>query len=93
MRPLTLEDFSGRVGTTYEVLVDGAPLPLRLDEAEPLSDSGRTGGSFRLMFRGPGDPVLPQATYQFRRDADLCEIFVVPVGRGPDGIAYEAVFF
>jgi hypothetical protein len=93
MRFLTFDDFGGRIGTTYDVLVNGGTIPLRLEEAQPRPDVGRQGGSFRLVFRGPLNPVLPQAIYPFRRGTDVCEIFVVPIEQKPAGIGYEAVFF
>jgi hypothetical protein len=92
MANLTFDDFDGRIGTIYVVTAEDASFPLRLEEAQPLPDSGREGGAFRLVFRGPSDPILPQAIYPFRQDADTREIFVVPIAQGPDGTAYEAIF-
>jgi hypothetical protein len=93
MRNLTYEDFSSKSGASFEVLVNGGALPVTLAEAQALPDSGREGGSFRLMFHGPKDPILPQATYSFRSGDEAFDIFVVPIGQGPSGTQYEAIFF
>ena len=54
--------------------------------------SSRSAGSFRLEFRGPCDPILPQAIYHFRREAEFADIFIVPVGQDARGTLYEALF-
>jgi hypothetical protein len=92
MRYLTEEDFSGRTGTAYDVAVGDATIPLTLTEMSSLPDVGREGGSFRLAFLGPADPVLPQAIYAFRSGEEVAEIFIVPVGRDSEGTHYEALF-
>lgn len=91
MTALCLSDFA--TGAVYDVAADEGVLPLTLDKAQPLSDSGREGGSFRLEFVGPEAPVLPQAIYCFARGEDAHEIFIVPVARDPGGVRYEAVFY
>jgi hypothetical protein len=91
MTALHLADFPA--GTVYTVSVGDQAYPFALDNAQPLSDSGREGGSFRLEFLGPGEPVLPQATYSFSSAAAGHEIFIVPVSREPGGVRYEAVFY
>ncbi|ATY33126.1 DUF6916 family protein [Sphingomonas psychrotolerans] len=92
MTALCLSDFAA--GTIYDVSGGDAAYPLTLHKAQALSDSGREGGSFRLEFLGPGEPVLPQGTYRFTRGGeDGHEIFIVPVAREADNIRYEAVFY
>lgn len=91
---LTLDDFSGAVGEAFDVGSEGQGHVMRLVSATPLANSGREGGSFRLEFEGPVDPVFPQAIYPFRRaDGEEHEIFVVPIARDAQGTRYEAVFF
>lgn len=48
---------------------------------------------FSLLFQGPQTHFLPQMTYRVEHDR-LGEfaLFLVPVGRTPDGFQYEAVF-
>ena len=92
MTALQLSDFPA--GTVYTVSAGEQAYPFALDKAQPLSDSGREGGSFRLEFLGPGEPVLPQATYSFSSSGTAGhEIFIVPVAREAGGVRYEAVFY
>jgi hypothetical protein len=89
---LRLEDFEGGVGEAYEMDARGEPLPVTLETLQALPPSGREAGAFRLEWRGPREPVLPQATYSFRRDGRSFEMFVVPVARDDRGTLYEAIF-
>jgi len=91
MADLSLGDFA--VGERWEMGVGTSFWPAALIDASPLADSGRPGGSFRLEFRGPFDPLLPQGTYTFRREGTAHDIFVCPIGREEDGTRYEAVFY
>jgi hypothetical protein len=88
---LRLADFV--IGTVYDVRAADAIYPLTLDKGQELSDSGREGGSFRLEFLGPADPVLPQAIYRFAGGRADHDIFIVPIARNPDGVRYEAIFY
>lgn len=93
MAGLAWNDFADKVGHTYDVTAPGGPYPLVLSAATQLGDSGRVGGSFRLEFTGPVDPVLPQATYPFSNGTLAADIFVVPTGRDDRGTRYEAIFY
>lgn len=92
MADLSIDDFAPHVGSDYQLEAGGQLFTLTLKEARPLPQSVREAGSFTLLFRGPTDPLLPQAVYTFRRDGSEEEIFIVPVGRDSSGIQYEAVF-
>ncbi|MCX8474514.1 MAG: hypothetical protein MT490_01845 [Sphingomonas sp.] len=91
MTALRLSDFAA--GTVYDVSAGDGVFPLALDKTQALSDSGREGGSFRLEFLGPNEPVLPQAIYRFASGEAEHEIFIVPIARGEGGVRYEAVFY
>jgi hypothetical protein len=91
MTVLGPSDFA--TGAVYTVSAGERDLSLALDRVQPLSDSGREGGSFRLEFVGPGEPVLPQATYRFSNGEMEHDIFIVPVARDEGGVRYEAVFY
>ena len=91
MKNLTLQDFEGRAGTTYEVVLADGILPLALREVETLNN-GLRDDAFRLLFVGPTDPVLPQAIYPFRQDGEVGDIFIVPIARTAAGTEYEAIF-
>lgn len=92
MRTLVLDDFIRRVGKPFEVEVQGGRLPLTLDATQELPSLGRQGGSFRLEFLGPHQPVLPQATYPMTNGGERVEIFIVPIGQDNRGTRYEAIF-
>jgi hypothetical protein len=94
MHALTWEEFEGTEGVSaWQVDSEGGPcVEMTLKRAIQLPATGRAGGSFRLEFQGPFEPILPQAIYRFR-SGDAChDIFIVPVARDDDGTLYEAVF-
>lgn len=92
MRILTFDDFAGRLGKAYDILVGGGRLPVVLDEAQPLPGGVREGGGFRLVFRGPLQPIIPQGVYPVQRGSETHEIFMVPIAQVQTGIQYEAIF-
>jgi hypothetical protein len=92
MQQLRWTDFAGGEGRIYQVDIDAGGIALTLETAVELPPSGRSAGSFRLEFRGPCDPILPQAIYHFRREAEFADIFIVPVGQDARGTLYEALF-
>jgi len=93
MQQLAWSDFAGAEGSVFHIDAGDGQIALALETAAELPSSGRVGGSFRLEFRGPVDPVLPQDIYRFHREGESCEIFVVPVGRDESGTLYEAIFY
>ena len=92
--PPGIETFRAAEGDAFAVRgPDGAPLELVLAEVRSLGPGYRDGEAFALLFRGPADPVLPQATYALAHDRlGELEIFIVPVARGGEGASYEAIF-
>ncbi len=93
MSELTLPAFQAALNTPFRVgLPTEAEVDLTLVEARTArSTSG--GESFSLLFRGPVDPFLPQRMYAFSHEAlGSFDLFIVPVGRDPEGFQYEAVF-
>ncbi|HEX6376499.1 MAG TPA: hypothetical protein VFZ91_12365 [Allosphingosinicella sp.] len=92
MRELRFDEFAGCVGETYELVQDGQRLPLTLETAQELPPSVREAGCFRLAWRGPFEPLLPQAIYRLERGGEIYDIFIVPIGRDQSGTQYEAVF-
>jgi len=93
MRALTWGDFADAVGAAYRVDAGEVQFDLILEHATETPSAGREGGSFRLEFRGPSEPVLPQAIYPLRRGDEVFEIFIVPVGGDSAGTRYEAIFY
>ena len=93
MGGVTWDDFADAVGTVYRVEVGDSQVDLALDRAVEIPSAGRAGGSFRLEFLGPADPVLEQAIYPLARGEAVLEIFIVPIGRDQQGARYEAIFY
>ena len=89
---LSWTDFAGRDGTRFTMAVDGGTCDLVLEAAEQFSRSARPGGAFRLAFRGPRDPVYPQAIYRLEAPGFAGEIFLVPIAQDAAGTLYEAIF-
>ena len=99
---LTFEKFSALLKTKFRVCREPArDLELELVEATATPAKVRAdshGGAarfegFSLIFTGPGDCLLPQGPYRFEHDrVGRFELFLVPIGRGPDTIGYEVVF-
>lgn len=97
----TREEFAAHVGEVFSIDLDeNGDIDLTLTEVvgvgpkttQAALDAGRTA-PFSVEFRGPAEPLLPQATYRLShaklRDFDL---FLVPVGPDGDGMGYEAAF-
>ncbi len=98
----TLATFAATLGESYAVdpssQLEADPVELELVEAKattapPAEATGIRGEPYALLFRGPAEPRLPQATYPFEHEAvGRLEIFIVPVA-GDDGeTSYEAIF-
>jgi len=97
---LTVDDFraavgqaftfdAGEIGTFELTLVEARTIE---PNAPPVDASGHRS-PFVLDFRGPADPILPQAIYRLENDSlGALEIFMVPVGRSEAGTDYEAIF-
>lgn len=92
---LTLDTFAPAVGDAFTVGgEEGDKIELVLVEAA-RKDAGPHAPRppFSLLFHGPADPLLPQATYRFEHGAlGTMEIFIVPLGRDEHGAVYEAFF-
>jgi hypothetical protein len=92
MRELSLDEFKDREGGAFELLLGEEVVPFTLTRVQALRPSGRAAGAFVLDWRGPVEPILPQAIYSFRQGDDLFEMFIVPLAQDKDGVRYEAVF-
>jgi hypothetical protein len=89
LEALTAADFSPHLRERFVLSAsDDAALDVELVEV-----SGAGARPFSLVFRGPGEPVLPQRIYRLEHPAlGTLDLFLVPIGRQPDGVRYEAVF-
>lgn len=98
----TLATFAATLGESYAVdpssQIETGSIELELVEAEagtppPPEEDGIRREPFALLFRGPAEPRLPQATYPFEHAAlGRLEIFIVPVAGDESGTDYEAIF-
>jgi hypothetical protein len=92
---LTLETFTPVVGEAFTVGDPaGTTVELLLVEATG-HDTGPQAPRlpFSLIFHGPADPFLPQASYRVEHPTlGALGIFIVPLGRDEHGTTYEAVF-
>jgi hypothetical protein len=79
-------------GQTFTIEAGGQQIPLELSAVNPIAASPRPGGGFSLLFRGPREIALPQATYLFTGKNGTHEIFIVPIAADAAGRLYEAVF-
>jgi hypothetical protein len=91
----TLDTFAPAVGEAFTVGSDGGPtVELVLAEATAQEAGPQAPQQpFSLLFHGPAEPFLPQATYRFEHSSlGVIGIFIVPLGRDEHGTVYEAVF-
>jgi hypothetical protein len=92
---LSLAQFTPLLGLGFELLArDDDALQLSLVEAQALAaHPGVPRAPFSLVFEGPAEPQLPQATYALAHPAiGSLDIFLVPVAHCPAGIRYQAIF-
>ena len=91
---LTYETAQAWVGDRFEIELSGEPIALKLETADRLgSHSPREGGAFSLVFEGPREPALEQATYPLSHSEEgRVDIFLVPIGQSDTAMSYEAVF-
>lgn len=90
--PLTYSLFAGLLHERFTV-AEQAGLTLELVEATLQRASVPGVEAFNLLFRGPLQPLLPQATYTFTAPGTgPLALFIVPVARMADAIQYQAVF-
>jgi hypothetical protein len=89
---LTAHDFAPLRNQPFQLAPErGQPIELELVEVDAAEGAG--GRPFSVVFRGPGEPVLPQRIYRIEHATfGSLELFIVPIGRDADGIRYEAVF-
>jgi len=108
MKTVSVEDlhhstFAGHLNTLFQVECGLGRPTVTLELVEMSNREGRScdmngasmsGESFSLLFRGPGDCLLPQGSHRFSHaEIGHFEMFITPVvSRDPDHITYEAIF-
>lgn len=90
---ITKEMFAESVKTKFRIKTE-TPEPVELELVELTEGvSSSRHEQFSLIFHGPKNPFLPQMIYQMENEKlGELEIFLVPLGKIPDGFKYEAVF-
>ena len=93
MTELTKTMFADNVNTRFKLIyAPDQTLDVKLIEFQEGRGSPRQE-VFSITFLGPGDVMLPQATYPFEHEAlGQFDLFIVPIGQDEQGIYYEAVF-
>lgn len=100
METIRLEAFVDRIGQSFVFqLSDGQERSLRLERVTELPRPMKADGtplnpreSFSLVLLGDAN-YIPQATYPVSHpDFGELALFIVPVGKKPEGYEYEAVF-
>lgn len=91
---LRQEDFARHVDDTFLLRPPaGEPLEVRLIETAGVGGTPADRDPFSVVFRGPAEPLLPQAIYRLEHDRlGTLDLFLVPLGPSADGMSYEAVF-
>jgi len=85
-------DFEQAVGKAFVIAAGDRQISLELSAVRRIANSARPDGGFSLLFTGPRDIALPQATYRFTGNGAAHDIFIVPVAADAAGRHYEAVF-
>ncbi len=90
---LTKEAFTENLNTKFRIPFDSSrAAELELIEVVEARSTSRQQ-QFSVFFRGPLEYRLPQATYHMEHEKmGEIDLFIVPVGREPEGFRYEAVF-
>ncbi len=90
----TLETFLPHVDSRFALDGPHEGVALTLESATPAGErAAAERAPFRLVFRGPSEPLLPQSIYRLEHGGlGALEIFVVPVAQDADGTSYEAIF-
>ena len=99
LNEITWQAMEPYVGGTFRIdLTDGNHIDLKLTDVKKVLDQHVdprfTRDSFSLYFLGPPNVLLPQSVYPLRHDEidEPLHIFIVPIGKTPEGFRYEAVF-
>lgn len=90
---MNLEIAVPHVGSTFDIRYpDGAVITLQLTEAKDMGSTPQQE-QFMLVFQGPPQPLLQQATYGLTHPV-LGEllVFLVPNAQNAEGFLYHAVY-
>ena len=97
----TIATFAGQEGATFRIpLTSGEVLDATLLQVTALSAKGPSGEElprkrtpFSLIFRVPAAGRFEQKIYRMEHpEIGTFELFLVPIGRDPEGYRCEAIF-
>ncbi len=95
-RVLLFEDFADKLGRAFVIREQDLPaISLTLIEAELLPNRLKPGvrPPFSLIFVANTPQMLPQRLYHLEQEAlGQITLFLVPVGKKPEGFEYQALF-
>lgn len=103
---MELSQFQARLGQSFELPGTAEPIQLTLQEAQAISATSAASAAagpdqrqaFSLLFAGPASPALAQGLYSLRTvpeseaDAEVLELFLVPIAANAQSRQYEAIF-
>ena len=89
---LTSKNFFEQLQTTFQaVRPEANPLPLELIEVIDYADNPKLE-QFSLVFRGPREPWLEQATLTLEHSVlGSMDLFITPLGFDEAGMKYQAI--
>jgi hypothetical protein len=90
---LSGDAFASRVNSRFRLIV-GPEAVMEMDLIEFTSGSKSSHHeAFSIVFRAPVDAPLEQRIYRLEHESmGAFELFLVPIGKSPEGVRYEAVF-
>lgn len=87
---LSIKDFARHLQTRFTMV---APENYQLELEEVTDHSNAQLEQFSLVFVGDASPWLQQGSYKLTHpQMQECELFLVPIGPGNNGMRYQAVF-
>jgi hypothetical protein len=90
---LTADAFASQVNSRFR-LIAGPETAMEVELIEFKAGSKSADHeAFSIVFQAPVDAPLEQRIYRLEHESmGAFELFLVPIGKSPEGVRYEAVF-
>jgi len=90
---LTADEFASQVNSRFRLIAGPeSAMDVELIEFTAGSKSAHQE-AFSIVFRAPVEAPLEQRIYRLEHESmGAFELFLVPIGKSPEGVSYEAVF-
>jgi hypothetical protein len=90
---LTGDAFASQVNSRFHLIAGPeSAMEVELIEFKAGSKSAHHE-AFSIVFRAPAEAPLEQRIYRLEHESmGGFELFLVPIGKSPEGVSYEAVF-